>query len=1333
MSERTIFLQALEKACPAERAAYLDEACGADAGLREHIAKLLRAHEQAGNFLDKPALDSEGTGFHEGQARAPSPPGEGPGSRIGPYRLLEQLGEGGMGTVFLAEQQTPVRIRVALKVIKPGMDSKQVIVRFEAERQALARMDHPNIAKVLDAGTTDAGRPYFVMELVQGVPITRYCDDHRLTPRERLELFVAVCHALQHAHHKGIIHRDVKPSNVLVAVYDGRPVPKVIDFGVAKAVGQQLTEQSLFTQYGQIVGTLEYMSPEQAELNAPDVDTRSDIYALGALLYELLTGSRPFESGQRPGASLADMLRRIHDEVPQKPSTRLRSSADTLAAVAARRKTEPHKLSRLVEGDMDRVVMKALEKDRARRYETAHSFALDVERYLRGEPVKARPLGRVARAWRWCRRNPRAAVLLATVAGLLLVIAVGASLLSLGLHSALGRARDAEGDARAKLFEALLAEARSKSLSRRPGQRFESLALLEQARDLAQELNLPAQKFQELRNATLAALIMPDLYPVQTWPGFPAGSKFVDFDDNLEIYARTDAHGNCSIRRVTGDVELHFLPDPGQPGLGAWPVLSRDARFVAVRQFDRRLRLWKLDGAKPQVLLTEKEVWWVDFRPDGQQVAFSHTGGGITLYGLTTGRRTRLEPDALTREVIIALHPTKPLVAVSSYFAHQVVQVRDLRTGAVVKSLDIRWNGSHVAWHPQGHTLAVSDGEKIHVFDAATFRRLRTFGSTGYGASLFFNHAGDQLVAYGWRGTVQLYEVATGRQLLQVPLACPTFSLRFDRADRRLAGFVKGGRLGICQVGDGREYRTLWRPSLPEDGKYLSAAVSPDGRLLAVVTTAGVGFWDLEGGQELDFLRLNNARVVHFDAPHGALLIGDESGTYRWPVRPDPAVPGLWHIGPPRPLALPAGQSLSQSDDGRVLVTHFRDVGDGEPWAGGWVLHADRPESPRHLLAGADVWYSDVSPDGRWLVTRETGAWTVKLWDARTGRPIRTLAAGGGSAQFSPDGRWLAVSGKDGGLFAVGTWEKKRPFGSWGVFSPDSRQLVVRTDTAALRLVEFATGRELARLEDPDLDLATHVLFTPDGTRLITIIQRKGIHIWDLRLLRAGLARRDLDWDAPPYQQGTRPARPLRIHLERGDYDRLSGLQSVKNFDRAVQAAPHLAVRWYLRGIFHQDAGRYEAARADLRKAVDLEPKRARFCTDLARLYATGPAKVRDPREAVVLAERAVKLQPGEWSYHNTLGLAYYRAGRFRDAVAALEKSLRGGAGQSDALDLYFLALCHHRLGDAARARDCYARARAWHKRKASGLPNDLAAELQRFRAEADAVLAQPPGPVGTG
>ena len=316
LSVKAIFDRAVEIESLAERAAYLDGACAAAPEIRQKVEALLTAYQQAGSFLE-PRAAGPGPTLDEPAIT------ERPGTVIGPYKLLEQIGEGGFGVVFLAEQTAPVQRKVALKIIKPGMDSRQVIARFEAERQALALMDHPNIAKVLEAGTTDTGRPYFVMELVKGIPITKYCDDNHLTPRERLELFIPVCHAVQHAHQKGIIHRDIKPSNVLVALYDGRPVPKVIDFGVAKATSQKLTERTMFTQYGQIVGTLEYMSPEQADLNQLDIDIRSDIYSLGVLLYELLTGTTPFERKRLREAAFDELLRIIREEEPPKPSTRL--------------------------------------------------------------------------------------------------------------------------------------------------------------------------------------------------------------------------------------------------------------------------------------------------------------------------------------------------------------------------------------------------------------------------------------------------------------------------------------------------------------------------------------------------------------------------------------------------------------------------------------------------------------------------------------------------------------------------------------------------------------------------------------------------------------------------------------------------------------------------------------------------------------------------------------------------------------------------------------------------------------------------------------------------
>ena len=407
MHEETLFIEAMEIRDAAEQAAYLDRVCAGDAALRVRLERLLDEHRRAGSFLGHPAVAPGATRTFD-----PSPevettalPGEHVGTQIGPYKLRQQIGEGGMGTVFMAEQTHPVKRKVALKVIKPGMDSRQVVARFEAERQALAMMDHVNIARVFDGGATESGRPYFVMELIHGVPITKYCDDNHLTPRERLELFVPVCQAIQHAHQKGIIHRDIKPSNVMVTLYDGKPVPKVIDFGVAKATEQKLTERTLFTQYGTMVGTLEYMSPEQAEMSALGVDTRSDIYSLGVLLYELLTGSTPLDHKRMKDAAYGEILRRIKEEEPPRPSTRLSDSGEALASISARRKTEPAKLTKLVRGELDWLVMKTLEKDRNRRYETASSLALDVQRYLADEAVQACPPSAGYRLRKFARRN----------------------------------------------------------------------------------------------------------------------------------------------------------------------------------------------------------------------------------------------------------------------------------------------------------------------------------------------------------------------------------------------------------------------------------------------------------------------------------------------------------------------------------------------------------------------------------------------------------------------------------------------------------------------------------------------------------------------------------------------------------------------------------------------------------------------------------------------------------------------------------------------------------------------------------------------------------------
>ncbi|MDP6722716.1 MAG: serine/threonine-protein kinase, partial [Pirellulaceae bacterium] len=344
------------------------------------------------------------------------------GSTIGPYKLREQIGEGGFGIVYVAEQTTPVRRKVALKVIKLGMDTKEVIARFQAERQALALMDHPNIAQVLDGGATEQGRPYFVMELVRGIPITEYCDKHMLDTSQRLKIFIQVCRAVQHAHQKGVIHRDIKPSNVLVADHDGTPVPKVIDFGVAKAINQRLAEQSIYTRFNEMIGTPMYMSPEQAEFSGLDVDTRTDVYSLGVLLYELLTGVPPFDRQMFKRASHDEIRRIIREDDPQRPSMRISTLAgEAISTLSEQRHADPRRLSRQVTGELDWLVMKALDKDRNRRYESASTFAADVERYLNNEPVEACPPSSVYRLRKFARRNKVLLITTAIVATSLLV------------------------------------------------------------------------------------------------------------------------------------------------------------------------------------------------------------------------------------------------------------------------------------------------------------------------------------------------------------------------------------------------------------------------------------------------------------------------------------------------------------------------------------------------------------------------------------------------------------------------------------------------------------------------------------------------------------------------------------------------------------------------------------------------------------------------------------------------------------------------------------------------------------------------------------------------
>jgi serine/threonine protein kinase len=519
-----------------QREAYLDQACAGNPALRQRVAVLLKRHEQAEGFLE-PVVASNKT-------IVLSIPTEKPGDKIGRYKLLQQIGEGGCGVVYMAEQEEPVRRRVALKVVKLGMDTKSVIARFEAERQALALMDHPNIAQVYDAGATDNGRPFFVMELVRGIKITDYCDQNKLSAEQRLKLFVQVCFAIQHAHQKGIIHRDIKPSNILVTLHDGLPVPKVIDFGIAKATQGRLTDHTLFTAFEQFIGTPAYMSPEQAEMSGLDIDTRCDIYALGVLLYELLTGQTPFDARELIDSGLDQMRRTIREKEPDKPSTRVSTMVnDDLTAAAMRRGTDAPRLIHLLRGDLDWIVMKCLEKDRTRRFETANGLALDIQRHLNNEPVTARPPSKLYRFEKLVRRNKAA---FAAIAGGLVALIGG---LGLSLYLLI-KERDAHRRALAAEQEQILL-------------RMEAEEHAEWSAKIARAgMHLTRSEFDEAERL------------VSEVPAYPAFSAFYNVFGG--IHARRGLW-NAALTNFSKVVE--FMPSDHQASLRLAPLLLQTANI----------------------------------------------------------------------------------------------------------------------------------------------------------------------------------------------------------------------------------------------------------------------------------------------------------------------------------------------------------------------------------------------------------------------------------------------------------------------------------------------------------------------------------------------------------------------------------------------------------------------------------------------------------------------------------------------------------------------------------------------------------------------------------
>ncbi len=1316
--EEQIYYHALTMP-PAQRQPYLEQACGGDLHLLRRVQALLNAHDRSDSFLEPPPADPRVT--LDNPARI-----DGPGTAIGRYELLELIGEGGMGLVYLAEQKEPVRRKVALKIIKPGMDSKQVIARFEAERQALALLDHPNVAHVFDAGTTEAGRPYFVMEYVKGRSITHYCDDNRLAIEQRLHLFLQVCEGIQYAHQKGIIHRDIKPSNILVSSQGNKAVPKVIDFGVAKAANRPLTELTLFTAQGQLIGTPEYMSPEQAELTNQDIDTRSDIYSLGVVLYELLAGALPFDSETLRSAAFDEILRIVRDQDPPRPSTRLSSLGDKASQIAANQRTDVRTLTRRLNRELEWIPMMALRKERDRRYKTVADLSEDIQNYLNGKPLMAGPESAV---YRFGKTVKRYRVLAGAAAAVVLVLIAGvvvSTFFAIRAHKAEDKATESFQEANDARTEAERTSASARIASYRDrvyrsqkelmdGDYFNAYRLLASCPD-----DLRGWEWQHLLCVfSSAGMLIDEGSHGGEGLGGPVGFGF----NKNEILLWSGEWVE------TRDYETHRVTSilPVRDGWDYTMVISKDGTTLASWHDEnpQYVEIWDIQTQQivRRIECNDKGYPWVELSPHGESVLI--------------------------------------------YAGNEPARIVNVKTGtsAIVDSDDDYI--LYCAFGEDGKTFAFEDSKRVRIWDTETHSETQTLTVNPGGIrSIAIDPSCRRLAVGHDSGLVTVWDLADGDRVMELTAGRGSIgALTFSPDGKYMAGGLNTGKVTIWDAAKGYEINTI-----PGRGTLIrSMEFSPDSQYILIHDFGSKGVWKVLPDDRAS--TLNKSHGWHLAiTPQGAELCRHSDGMFSvWDVATDTArwtcpLDGSWTGG------------LAFSRDGRYAAVSTRD--DEQSTIHVWDLQ-QQEKVKTFPVSVPSVSVLGFSADGTRLlaagVTTSLGKSVAEfiVLDACRGATVfankvktrhGSMNAKRGVA-FSPDGTHIAVA--PCGDRSIKVWSVAQkdvvreipivgytpviPILDAVAFGPDGRHIVAADNNTSMQgLWDITTGKRI-RAYDHGISVRA-AAFSHDGARIVTAAVNGTIKIWDGATeaefeslsLESEPGLLEIGWSADGKQLLAESEKTIEMWDSARDKDTLRLLRTVGQrhyharqfdkaidvLDRAIQVDPHEPQYWYQRAQCRCETGAYDKAISDLDRAITLNGDN--FAYQYARADAYLKAQQYD--RAIEEFSSIIGTYPRNPMYRSRRGDAYMGVAQYDLAVADFTEAIRLRPDYHESL--IKRAHAYYKTGNARLAKNDLQRALqldpnnaslcnrlAWiyATSKADGLRNEvLAVELALSACEVD-------------